>query len=223
DSIMRAGDLSSRDQSLTLLQLTLRGPLALDRRHQLQLRVLHLELLDLEILRAQRNPPAEECLGAPQLGPRHLEGRLILVDRDLATLQGRGANLHLRQDILVEEPAQDLAAWPHQAFLDQAHVVVGAHRGGALVLDDALLQQDDRRRGSRLIGNRCCAKKDRREQPQPKDYRCSSHVSLFSDDVGGAGRSAPRESEIRADHSSGTGTLFTAAHTTWDSWESDSV
>ena len=95
--------------------------------------------------------PADECLGAPQLGPRHLEGRLTLVDRDLATLQGRGANLHLRQDILVEEPAQDLAgldpvAWPHQAFLDQAHVGVGAHRGGAVVLDGAFLQQDDHRR-----------------------------------------------------------------------------
>src|SRR5271166_1505831 len=147
DSIMRAGDLSSRDQSLTLLQLTLRDPPTLDRRLQLQVRVLHLELLDLEILHAQR-VPADESLGAPQLGPRHLEGRLTLVDRDLATLQGRGANLHLRQDILVEEPAHDLAgldpvAWPHQAFLDQAHVV-GAHRGGAVVIDGAFLQQDDR-------------------------------------------------------------------------------
>src|SRR5208337_2879998 len=152
DSIMRAGDLSSRDQSLTLLQLTLRGPLALDRRHQLQLRVLHLELLDLEILRAQRNPPAEECLGAPQLGTRHLEVRLTLVDRDLATLQGDGTGLQLCQNILVEEPAEHLPALhlvtrSDQALLDPADVLDGAHQGRARIFYGALLQQDDLWRG----------------------------------------------------------------------------
>src|SRR5512135_1858642 len=169
------------------MQLGLHHAPALDRRLEPELRGLHRELLELEILDAQ-GFPAVENLVAPQLGLLHPEGRLMLVDGRLAALEGDGTGLQLRQDILVEEPAEHLPALhpvtrPDQALLDQARLV-GTHQGRARIFDDALLQRDDLRRGGGpLPGDRPHADEGRRDQAD--NPWCSSHVSLIPSDLGG--------------------------------------
>ena len=81
------------------MQLGLRHAPALDRRLEPELRSLHRVPLELEILNAQ-GIPVVESLGAPQLRPLHLEGRLALVDGRLAALEGDGTGLQLRHDRL---------------------------------------------------------------------------------------------------------------------------
>src|SRR5271157_5968783 len=112
DAIVGADDLARGDHGLGCMQLGLRHAPALDRRLEPELRSLHRVPLELEILNAHRQEgiPVVESLGAPQLRPLHLEGRLALVDGRLAALEGDGTGLQLRQDILVEESAEHLPA-----------------------------------------------------------------------------------------------------------------